>query len=277
MKKTLFATALLLCALTVSARPYKHSVGLNMGSASGISYKGYIGDSEHFITVLDLNCKVGVTKGAYFYNQYPSNSLQKYYEAEYGKDSEYFRHSDKKGKYVYWTCEFNPNLGYQREIADFGGATMQWFIGGGISVGMAQIASYGDGVTQKDAWKSMKDARKAYHDILKDNDHDDHIYAGVGGLNLKGGKDIEEYHRPYVFKAGINLLTGFEVCFKNAPVALGIDVRPGCTELLDFTVTKEIPFVEGGKEKTSEDATRIYSMTHFDWSASMSLRFLIGQ
>ncbi|MBO7408500.1 MAG: hypothetical protein J6T85_01250 [Paludibacteraceae bacterium] len=279
MKKSLFIAVLLLSALTISARPYKHSVGINLGGANGFSYKGYVGDMDQMIVVVDFNAKLSASKGVYTVSEYANKDVEDYCQKTIGKD--YGENNNSDVKFVYWTAEINPNLGYQRQIADLSGATLHYIIGGGISLGMAQMSSYDKdmNVSMADAWKNMKDARKAYHDALKAAPSDEEIYVGLGGSNTSPNKTAGsgDFHRPYALKLGINLLTGFEFCFKNAPIALGVDVRPGMGTNIDFTVSKNLNYVKDNQiQAVEKDAVRLYTSVYFDWSAGISLRYFFG-
>lgn len=285
MKKSLFIAVLLLSALTISARPYKHSVGINLGGANGFSYKGYVGDMDQMIVVVDFNAKLSASKGVYTVSEYANKDVEDYCQKTIGKN--YGENNNSDVKFVYWTAEINPNLGYQRQIADLSGATLHYIIGGGISLGMAQMSTYDKDLSMADAWKNMKDARKAYRDALKDAPSDEEIYVGLG-RNDKGefvgrsntsrdkAAGSGDYHRPYALKLGINLLTGFEFCFKNAPIALGVDVRPGMGTNIDFTVSKNLNYVKDNHQAIEKDAVRLYTSVYFDWSAGISLRYFFG-
>ena len=47
MKKSLLIAALVLSVVAANARDYKHSLGVNVGSLYGITYKGYVGDNDY--------------------------------------------------------------------------------------------------------------------------------------------------------------------------------------------------------------------------------------
>lgn len=132
MKKISLFAAMLLCALTISARPYQHSVGVNVGGINGVSYKGYVRSLEHMFVIADLGVKVSASKGM-SYNVISTTSG--------GGHSSTDTYSDRtNAHFVYYSFEANPNLGYQGDIKDFDFASLHWYAGGGISAGFSQYA-----------------------------------------------------------------------------------------------------------------------------------------
>lgn len=139
MKKISLFAAMLLCALTISARPYQHSVGVNVGGINGASYKGFVRSLEHMFIIADLGVKVSATKGMYI------SELVRYQgSSATGTES-------RNEPFVYYSFEANPNLGYQGDIKDFDFASLHWYAGGGISAGVSQYGSN---------WAEISDARK---------------------------------------------------------------------------------------------------------------------
>jgi len=145
MKKCFLFAVVLLSAMAVSARPYQHSFGINAGSSNGLSYKGYVRSSEHFIVIADLNVHVLQTKGyLYSVNYEASNNYSG--SSKSGRSTKSF----DRGAIGY-AFEANPNLGYQGDVADLAGASVHWFVGGGISLGFSQMSVIPNGKSAMDA------------------------------------------------------------------------------------------------------------------------------
>lgn len=122
MKKSIFLAAIMLLSATVaSARDYQHSIGVNVGSALGVTYKGYVRSSEHFVFQMDANVQFGAT----------------------GKSIGWL--SNKEGKstkatdvdpFSFYSFVVNPNLMYQGNAGEWSWGALKWFIGGGIDAGI---------------------------------------------------------------------------------------------------------------------------------------------
>lgn len=132
MKKYLLVAALVLAVVAADARDYKHSIGVNVGSLNGISYKGYVRSQEHFVFQFDANVQLGyASRGASWATDKDGKSSKVY-------------DSDPFGFYAFVV---NPNLMYQGDCGDWSWASMHWFIGGGIDLGLmwnqyTKIGSY---------------------------------------------------------------------------------------------------------------------------------------
>ena len=267
MKKSFFLAALLLSALTISARPYQHSVGINVGGMNGISYKGYVRSSEHFVVIADLNTTLSATKGCLMSQSWLNKDIEDYQKTENPayKSSESYPNQ----KFVYWTFQGAANFVYQGDIADWSAASLHWFAGGGLSMGMMQGQAYGDDMgtyyinmkTGKeiknvgDAWDAMKDTRKVYQDMSSEK------------------KDEAGTKNPYFFKFGLNAIAGLEVCFKGAPLNLSFDFRPGYGEAIKMYTYPEFGYVKGGLLTFEKNAKRLVGNAFFDWTMGLSLRY----
>lgn len=278
MKKNLLVAAMLLCALTISARPYTHSIGVNVGNIYGVSYKGYV--SENLVVIADLNVKLGASKGYAWNQSYSDKDYQKQQ-----KDAGEKLSGSETDKFVYWTFEANPNVAYQGLIANAGFASIHWFAGAGISLGCGQYARYdykrpttggdlgdlsdlwgGDDdddfiagrrdlmssfgfgtetVTLGKAWKDMADARDNYNKL--DSDHKKYAENPIG------------------MKLGLNAIGGVEFCFKGAPLALSVDFRPGWGEFIHFSKVK--------MSHDDKDCLSVTGTAFFDWALGASLRY----
>ena len=256
MKKSFFLAALLLSVLTISARPYQHSVGVNVGGMNGISYKGYVQSSEHFVVIADLNTTVSASKGILMSQSWTNKDIedfQKTVDPDY-KSSKSF----PDYKFVYWTFQGAANFVYQGDVADWSAASMHWFAGGGLSMGMIQFGLYGDkhhSGSMSDGWKAMKDERKAYKDMSSEE------------------KDEAGTKNPYSFKFGLNAIAGIEVCFKGAPLNLSFDFRPGYGEAIKMYTYPEFGYLKGGMQAIEKNAKQLTGIAFFDWTMGLSLRY----
>lgn len=257
MKKLTLFAAMLLGALTVNAGAYKHSVGLTVGSQYGFEYKTFVG--EHFVVAADLGVQLGATKNVTRNVTFANSDAQKAYEKRYDASE------TMNIKIAYWAFQGAANFAYQGTIADFSAGTLDWFAGGGISLGMMQAQEYGkykgaytknmktgeNVKTLGDAWKAMADTRKVYKD--SDDPEDD-----FGSKN------------PYQFKFGLNAYAGVEFALKSAPLVFGMDFRPGLglgmKSFDDATVVDPDTFTE---YKCNE----LMSVAFFDWALNASVRY----
>lgn len=115
----IFLIIALLAASAVTAvaqQPYKHSIGLSVGSFEGVSYKVFLTDEVALQT--DLGFRMLSTQAG-----------SKGYVAHVG----------------FWTFEANPNALYQANITGWNWGGLNWYAGGGLSLGLARdFASYAD-------------------------------------------------------------------------------------------------------------------------------------
>ena len=112
MKKTikLFIGLFMLASISaVSAQNYKHSIGVTFGTLNGASYKTFF--SENLALKADL-------------------ALYKYTVPGGGRAG--------WGWLGYiGTLELNPNLLYQKNISSWDWGNLDWYVGGGVSLGYA--------------------------------------------------------------------------------------------------------------------------------------------
>ncbi len=268
MKKNLLVAAMLLCALTINARPYTHSIGVNVGNIYGVSYKGYV--SENLVVIADLNVKLGASKGYSWITTHSDKDHRDMLKDAGVKMSGTDKDISLDGKsypFAYWTFEANPNFAYQGLIANAGFASIHWFAGAGISLGCGQYSHYGmekaplseddfsvgdivdralsnNKVTLADAYKNMADARDNY--------------------NKLSSEEKKHYGNPIGMKLGLNAIGGVEFCFKGAPLALSVDFRPGWGEFIKFQK------YEMDHNKDCNEAT---GAAFFDWALGASLRY----
>lgn len=128
MKKHILFVVLCMATLSLSAQDYQHSIGGSIGSLYGVSYKGFIFGVEHLGLQTDLDVRLESTAAG--------TTLNGFYFTEESN---------------IYTFEFNPNLLYQNIIADFDEGHIDWYAGGGFSIGLAHdLYSYTYGVEDTD-------------------------------------------------------------------------------------------------------------------------------
>lgn len=130
MKKVILSAMILLGTLTLSAQDYVHSIGVNVGSMYGVSYKGFIFGIDGLALQADLGVRLGTTSSAV-----SGNVTMKANGQSSTKSFSKFDYNP-----VYFTFEVNPNIVYQQPITDFGWGSLSWFAGGGVNVGMMKWA-----------------------------------------------------------------------------------------------------------------------------------------
>ncbi|MGM9810787.1 MAG: hypothetical protein ACI30J_07970 [Paludibacteraceae bacterium] len=110
--KKLFLITFAMCALSVSAQ-YRYATGPIIGSMYGGSYKMYC--SDHIVLQTDLMVGLHAAPGSlYMDNEYNSSFTEHY-----------------------WDFVLNPNLMYQAPVADVKVGWLNYFVGAGISGGIA--------------------------------------------------------------------------------------------------------------------------------------------
>jgi len=98
-KRKFIILPLMLVAITAFAeRPYNHTIGVNIGSINGLTYKGYVSNSDEFVMLLDANVQL----------------------------------------YTNLACAVaDPNFLYQNKATSFDFADLYWFLGAGVNAGFA--------------------------------------------------------------------------------------------------------------------------------------------
>ena len=110
MKKILSVLAAVLVAGGMMAADYTHSVGGVVGGMYGASYKGFIFGVDGLALQADL--AVRLTEAA-----------------------------TKDGSLGVYTFEANPNVVYQQPIKSWGFGSLDWYAGGGLSLGLMNSLS----------------------------------------------------------------------------------------------------------------------------------------
>ena len=117
-KKFLLVVALVAAAASAQAQqPYKHSIGVSVGSLEGVSYKMFF--TDQLALHADLGFQMLATVGG---SDGYTNDLR------------------------FWTFVANPNVVYQDNITGWNWGGIGWFAGGGLSLGLAQGFTKVDGV-----------------------------------------------------------------------------------------------------------------------------------
>lgn len=259
MKKSFFVAAMLLGAMTMSAAPYQHSIGITAGGLNGVEYKGFLND--HVVIAADLGVRLSQSQGMSWAISLSDKDAEDAFKQMGGKLSD----SNNDVKFAYWTFEGAVNVAYQGTIKDWSAGSLQWFAGGGMSLGMVQFQPFGkyDGYyTQNpktgkdiknagDAWKAMKDARKTYNDLSSDE------------------KKYEM--NPLNFKFGMNAYAGMEFAFSNVPLVLGMDFRPG----LGMAINGRKWHDELPEKMAAYECDMIQTNAFFDWSLGVTLRYCL--
>lgn len=109
MKKYISLALLCFATLCLSAQNYKHSIGGMVGSMYGVSYKGFIWGVEHLALQGDLGVRLMSTAAG---------------------------NGNYTGSMSMYTFELNPNVVYQNTIGEFDEGRVDWYAGGGLSLGL---------------------------------------------------------------------------------------------------------------------------------------------
>ncbi len=109
MKKYISLALLCFATLCLSAQNYKHSIGGMVGSMYGVSYKGFILGVEHLALQGDLGVRLMSTAAG---------------------------NGNYTGSMSMYTFELNPNVVYQNTIGEFDEGRVDWYAGGGLSLGL---------------------------------------------------------------------------------------------------------------------------------------------
>ena len=229
MKKLLFAAVLLLGTITMSAANYTNSVGGTAGTMYGFTYKGFVFGVDGLALQLDLGLNLPALAG---------KAVTKTKTTGMGMSNTTTSKSDFMfGDFLEF--QVNPNIVFQSEISSWGWGSLDWFIGGGLSVGL--LYQYGDimykGELTGNEWKT---------------------------ISRQDMKDMGQKEKDFTYgKFGLNAIGGIELGWKKIPLAVGVDFRPGYG--LGFKTDKQ---KEGGIETKTTDLLHF-----FDWALVASVRY----
>lgn len=251
MKKILLLAVAALASLGAFAQDYTHSAGLVVGNLNGLSYKYFI--SDELAIQADLGFGIISTSGSYA----SSN------EVSYSKDG-YSSISKEKGtlnfKANLWAFQLAPNFIWQRNFASFDWASLDFFVGGGITLGYAQLTK-ATATSYKGEW-----CYKFEYGDYKEEETDDYEWEET--------YTIDEDAYPDDFgKFGINAIAGVEMALKGAPITIGLDFRPGYGLLFtghddDYKEHKKDVEEDGGKYKANA-----FNYSFFDWTLAATVRY----
>ena len=230
MKKILSVLLLSIAVLSASAADYKHSVGINVGSTYGASYKGFIFGVDGLALQADLGVQLMTTSGSYKMTaKYDGNKV-----------------ADVDGKLrnlPVFTFVANPNILYQSNIASWDFGSLDWYAGGGISLGLMKQLKTG--------FDAYADDEKKWYEIKDGNGYEAWAFADADGKA-----------NPVIGKFGVNAVAGLELGFSNVPLALSFDFRPGYG--LGFY---------SGKNSQDSKVTENMTFNFFDWALNVGLRY----
>lgn len=256
MKKLLLSAALLLGTIAANALPVQHSVGAVAGSLNGFEYKAYF--QNKMVVAASLGVRASQSQGLAWTRMYTNKDAQDYHES-HGETMV----DNNNMKFVYWDVEMAANLGYQDNFKVLSAGTFSWFVGGGLNVGAIQIKEFGkyDGKyisnyktlepvkTPGDAWKAIADERELYGDLPK---------------------DVRKYELcPVGFKVGMNAYAGVEFKFRNLPLIVGMDFRPGVGVGITMCDDKTID----GEGMGIYEGSRVELNGFFDWALNATVRY----
>lgn len=255
MKKLLFSAVLLLGTMAANALPVQHSVGVVAGSLNGFEYKAYF--QNKMVVAATLGVRASQSQGLASTTIYTNNSAQEYHERmgeELIENNNY--------KFVYWDLEVAGNIGYQDNFKVMSAGTFSWFVGGGLNFGTIQLEAF-DKINGKypvgpkgreikkaiDAWKNMKDSRDAYDDL--------------------SSHDRKYVPSPLAFKAGLNAYAGVEFKFRNLPLIVGCDFRPGVGVAINSWRDRVVDY----EQSKIYEGDCIKALGFFDWALNASVRY----
>jgi len=220
MRKILIIIPLLCIGWGAWAQTYKHSVGIDVGTLYGFSYKGFVFPSVPELALqLDAGINVFATAGTYRY---------RYTDTNLNLKTDWVNQSF--GRMQVYDLVVQPDIVYQKvwDTRDWG--TISWMAGGGISIGY------------------MRQNSKAY----------DYATGQYDFIPLMTGKAMRG-------KFGVNVLTGIELAFKEAPLALSFDFRPGYG-------------LGWAWETDQEHHEKIDVQLHYlDWTMAIGLRYCLKE
>lgn len=229
MKKLLLSAALLLGTMAANALPVQHSVGAVAGSLNGFEYKAYF--QNKMVVAATLGVRASQSQGISWAAALNNNEAEDVYKQSWDLSG------SNDAKFVYWTVEAAGNIGYQDNFKVMSAGAFSWFAGGGLSLGTIQMS---------DTWGHMKADRKDYE-------------------NLSSEKKKYDMN-PISAKVGVNAYAGVEFKFRNLPLIVGCDFRPGLGMSLNGCKVE----VGENKEYTC-DMLRVNAF--FDWALNASVRY----
>lgn len=217
MKKIVVLFSLLAATMSLSAQGYQHSIGIDVGTLYGLSYKAFI-----FPTVPELALQID---GGINIFATGGTAIAKVSDFESGltvsKNTQF-------GRMQVYDLVLHPNVVYQKEWAQYDWGVLSWYAGGGFNIGY------------------MRQNSKAYDYNTGQYDY----FPLMIGLSMRG-------------KFGLDAVGGLEMLFKDAPLALSVDFRPG--------------YGTGWGWEKYDDYQQNINLHYFDWTLAIGLRYCIPQ
>lgn len=251
MKKILLLAVAALASLGAFAQNYEHSAGVVVGNLNGLSYKHFI--SDELAIQADLGFGIVSTSGSSVLSE--ELTIKRYGAEVVGKEK-----VKLNIKASFWSFQIAPNFIWQKNIASMDWANLDFFVGGGISLGYAKVS-------------------KAEVVSGKGEEYEKISYNGYEE-ETKGDYEIEESFtldkKSYpedLGKFGINAMAGVEIAFTGAPITVGIDFRPGYGLLFaghddEYKKAKKEVEEQGGSYKASP-----FTYSFFDWTLAATVRY----
>jgi hypothetical protein len=242
MKRILLLAVAAFAAISVFAQNYEHSVGVVAGGLNGLSYKYFI--SEDLAIQADL--AVGLTS--------TSGSAMKAVKLTYKSLGDIEDRVTMNLSASLWAFELAPNFVYQKNITSTDWCDLDFFVGGGFTLGYAKLIS--------GRIKSVE-----YAEYIKGVETDKEKYETNEPLGFEDAAlDFGKF--------GINAIGGVEMAFKGAPITLGIDFRPGYGLLFAGNDKEYKERQEEYKELfNAEYSETPLTYNFFDWTLAATVRY----
>ena len=188
---------MLFATLAVSARDYyNHSIGIMTGSSYGITYKGYVFQTDGLALLADAYVNLISTAGSTTY---------KYSAATAHFD---IRNADMM------TFQVNPNIVYQHRIKSWRFGAVSWYAGGGINGGLMKQLNRTDMRADVDGEKGLW-MQGTVLDVIDDKN----TLFGKFGVNAVGGAELYFTAVPLVLD--LDFRPGFGTALRRTDTSLG--------------------------------------------------------
>ena len=245
MKKILLLAVAALASLGAFAQNYEHSAGVVVGNLNGLSYKHFI--SDELAIQADLGFGIVSTSGSLV-------DLKKISKDDYKSSVK----STCQSNASLWTFQIAPNFIWQKNIASMDWANLDFFVGGGISLGYAKMTKIeglkGEVVTNINGQEVKEKYGEEAYRYQKDSDWKDYYDKAYG-------------------KFGINAMAGVEFAFTGAPITLSVDFRPGYGLLFAGHDEDYKKAQDEAKEFGYEYSATAPVYHFFDWTLAATVRY----
>lgn len=245
MKKILLLAVAALASLGAFAQNYEHSAGVVVGNLNGLSYKHFI--SDELAIQADLGFGIVSTSGSAVWSKKTSLS-----------GNEASTKTKLQSQANLWTFQIAPNFIWQKNIASMDWANLDFFVGGGISLGYAKLTNLkvkkGETISNINGNETKTELKeKSFEDQEK--------------------SDWDNFYEKAYGKFGINAIAGVEFAFTGAPITVGVDFRPGYGLLFSGDINKDNK--EDAKKFKEAGGSYKESTTYnfFDWTLAATVRY----